>query len=292
MNDMFKQRNLFLKEFHEKVKKPKIDNTSINIPSGMFHKCPECNQLLENDDLADNLFICPHCENHFRIDARTRLKLTVDKDSFKELFIEFTEQDPLKFPGYKEKLSEYRKKTNEKEAFICGTGIIKGINVAIGVLDSYFMMGSMGKTVGDKVSRLANYAKNNSLPLVIFSASGGARMQEGMFSLMQMAKTSGAIQSFSDNGGLYISVLTNPTTGGVAASFAMLGDINVAEQGALIGFAGQKVIKSTIRQDLPEGFQTAEFQKAHGFVDLVENRKNLVVRIAELLKFHETGESI
>jgi len=286
MNDFFKSRKLFLKEFQDKIKKPKIEYTKINIDSQDLITCSKCKNSIEKDIFYNNLSVCPKCNNHFRINARTRIEYVCDNNSFHELFDSLEINDPLHFPGYLNKLKTYQENTNEKEAFICGSAFIKKINVAIGVLDSYFMMGSMGKTVGKKVTNLIEYAKINKLPLIIFSASGGARMQEGIFSLMQMAKTSGALKYFSDEGNLYISVLTNPTTGGVAASFAFLGDIHIAETEALIGFAGQKVIKQTIGEDLPNNFQTSEFQLEKGFVDMVLNRKDIRDTIHNLLKIH------
>ena len=197
-----------------------------------------------------------------------------------------TSKNPLSMPEYDQKLSISRKSTGHQEAFVCGQASIQGIQVAVGVLDSFFMMGSMGSVVGEKITRLIEYAIQSTLPVVIFSASGGARMQEGILSLMQMVKTSAALKKLDQVKGLFISVLTHPTTGGVAASYASLGDIIVAEYGALIGFAGARVIKQTIQQDLPEGFQTAGFQLKHGQVDLVVERKNLKTTLIQLLRFH------
>jgi acetyl-CoA carboxylase carboxyl transferase subunit beta len=218
--------------------------------------------------------------------AEKRLYLTIDQGSFKELDQHIESVNPLSMPDYEEKLKLGQKLSKLKEAFVSGTATIVGMPCAIGVLDSNFMMGSMGSVVGEKVTRLIEHATKERLPLIIFSASGGARMQEGILSLMQMAKTSGALHYFDEEGLLYISVLTNPTTGGVAASFATLGDINIAEHSSLIGFAGARVIKQTIRQDLPEGFQTDQLKLEHGMVDMVVHRKDMRKTLYKLLQLH------
>jgi acetyl-CoA carboxylase carboxyl transferase subunit beta len=219
--------------------------------------------------------------------ALRRLDLTVDQGSFQPINSKITSTNPLNMPDYLDKLSTGQKLSKMNEAFLSGTATIVNIPCAIGILDSSFMMGSMGSAVGEKVTRLIEYAGEKKLPLIIFSASGGARMQEGILSLMQMAKTSAALHYFDQKGLLYISVMTNPTTGGVAASFASLGDINIAEKSSLIGFAGARVIKQTIRQDLPEGFQTDQFQLDHGQVDLVVNRKDMRKTLYKLLQLHQ-----
>jgi len=236
--------------------------------------------------MKKNNYVCPVCQNHFRIDVNTRLKMVVDDESFKELDSSLMSTNPLSMPGYEMKILSAVNKTKRKNAFISGAAKIAGIEVAIGVLDSYFMMGSMGSVVGEKVTRLIEFSIKESLPLIIFSASGGARMQEGIFSLMQMAKTTAALNRLDDSKGLFISVLTHPTTGGVAASFASLGDINIAEKSSLIGFAGPRVIKQTIREELPKGFQTAEFQENHGQVDIVVHRQDLKKTLYNILKLH------
>ncbi len=290
MNDFLEDRKSKILLFKTDFRKKKIENEKINIPEGLFTKCEKCGELIFNDDLVQNNKVCPKCNFHFNLTARERIEITCDKDSFVELFLNSTIADPLNFPDYEEKIKKYQKLTGENDAFVCGEASIKKNRCAIGVLDSNFMMGSMGSVVGEKVTSLVEHATTQKLPLVIFSASGGARMQEGIFSLMQMAKTSAALKRHSNAKLLYISVLTNPTTGGVAASFASLGDINIAEHGALIGFAGQRVIKQTINQSLPEGFQSAQFQLAKGGVDLVLNRNEIKSVIAKLILLHKLGD--
>lgn len=259
------------------------------IPSRQRLSCPECGEESPGTEVEENLYVCPKCGYHRRIGAYARLNMVLDSGSFKEINQRVASDDPMDFPGYKEKLAAAQKKTGLKEAVVTGTGTIGGYKCAVGVLDSNFMMGSMSAAVGEKITRLIEHALKNKLPLIIFSASGGARMQEGILSLMQMAKTSAALARFSDKGLLYISVLTNPTTGGVTASFASLGDITLAEPGALIGFAGPRVIQQTIGKTLPEGFQRAEFQVQHGFADAVVQRKDLKETLARLLKLHSKG---
>ncbi|QVK18856.1 acetyl-CoA carboxylase, carboxyltransferase subunit beta [Mycoplasmatota bacterium] len=290
MENFLEDRKSKLDIFKKKIRKKTSKLSKVDIPDGLFTKCSECDELIYINDLLKNNHVCPKCQYHFRMNARDRLKLVCDKHSFKELFTNIYTVNVLDFPDYLEKIENYQAKSNETDAFICGEAKINHIKVAIGVLDSYFMMGSMGNVVGEKVTRLIEYATLNELPLIIFSASGGARMQEGIFSLMQMAKTSAALKYHHNAGLLYLSVLTNPTTGGVAASFASLGDIIISEANALIGFAGQRVIKQTIRQDLPEGFQTAEFQLNKGFVDIVCERKSLKKTIQKILSLHKKVE--
>jgi len=260
-----------------------------DIPQGLFVACEKCHAAIYQKELDENLRVCPHCQYHFRLNAAERIRVTLDEGSFSELFSKLTSVNPLGMPEYDDKLAKSQALSNMKEAFVGGIGAIDGIQVAFGVLDPFFMMGSMGSVVGEKMTRLVEYATKAKLPLIVFSGSGGARMQEGIFSLMQMAKTSMAVKRHSDAGLLFISVLTDPTTGGVAASFASLGDILIAEQGALIGFAGPRVIKQTIQQDLPEGFQTAEFQLKHGQVDLVAKRRQIKPLLAKLLRLHQPG---
>ena len=249
-------------------------------------ECKNCKAHVTRGDLRNANYVCPSCGYHSKLSARGRIRITADEDSFREISRSLMGHDPLKFPGYDEKIAAERKKTGMREAVITGTCRIKGIKVVMCIMDSRFMMASMGMAVGEKITRAAEYATRHRLPLVIFSASGGARMQEGILSLMQMAKTSAAIARHSEAGLLYISVLTNPTTGGVTASFASLGDIILAEPGALIGFAGPRVIEQTINEKLPEGFQSAEFQLDHGFVDAVVHRSEMKDKIALLLKLH------
>ena len=236
-------------------------------------------------------YVCPLCGHHYPIGAYYRLSLVLDKGTFRELEPALSSNDPLSFPGYAAKLEGARRRTGMNEGVVAATGRINGQKVAIGALDSRFFMGSMSAALGEKVTRLVEYAEKYKLPLILFSASGGARMQEGILSLMQMAKTSAALERFSRKGGLYISVLTHPTTGGVTASFASLGDIMLAEPGALIGFAGPRVIEQTIGEKLPEGFQSAEYLLEHGFLDAIVPRAQLRDTLIQLLKLHGKGGS-
>jgi acetyl-CoA carboxylase carboxyl transferase subunit beta len=287
MNDFFQDRKAKVDLFKKQYRKKKLEGQKVEIPEGLFVKCDACGEHIFYDDLEENLHVCPKCNFHFRLNPRQRLAITVDKNSFTEMYTNIASANPLDFPDYDEKISSYQSETGEIDAFVCGTGKINSIEVAIGVLSSFFMMGSMGSAVGEKITRLIEFASEKRLPLIIFSASGGARMQEGIISLMQMAKTSAAIKHHDNAGLLYISVLTNPTTGGVAASFASLGDIMIAEGGALIGFAGKRVIEQTIKEELPKDFQTAEFQLEKGFVDIVTNRNNLKNLLTNILKLHK-----
>ena len=255
-----------------------------------FVECKQCGRRATRQIWVKSQYVCPNCGVHLPIGGYYRLSLILDHGSFRELDADLLPQDVLGFPGYPEKLAAQSSKTGLKEAVVTATGRIDGMAVVAAVLDSRFFMGSMSTAVGEKVTRAVEYAANHHLPLIIFSASGGARMQEGIFSLMQMAKTSAAIQRFSAKGGLYISVLTHPTTGGVTASFASLGDIMLAEPGALIGFAGPRVIEQTIGEKLPAGFQRSEFQLEHGFVDKVVPRTELRDTLAQLLRLHVTGQ--
>jgi len=287
VNDFISERKVKLEDFKKNVRKKSTTYQPIDIPDGLFVKCDQCGAAIYEKNLEVNHLICPFCEFHFRMGYKQRLDLTVDQGSFLELFSNISSTNPLDMPDYLDKLKIGKKLSNLNEAFICGTATIVNIKTAIGILDSNFMMGSMGSAVGEKVTRLIEYATDENLPLIIFSASGGARMQEGILSLMQMAKTSAALNYYDKKGLFYISVMTNPTTGGVAASFASLGDINIAEKSSLIGFAGARVIKQTIRQDLPEGFQTDAFQLKHGQVDLVVHRKDMRKTLFKLLQLHD-----
>jgi acetyl-CoA carboxylase carboxyl transferase subunit beta len=268
-----------------KRKEPKIDK-KVKIPEGLWVKCENCKEIIYRKELENNLKVCPKCKYHFRISARERISLITDSGSFTELDPDLKSPDPLEFKDtvdYKERLLENEKKSGIKEAAIYGDAKINGKDVVIAVLDFSFMGGSMGTVVGEKITRAAERAIEQRVPLIIVSSSGGARMQEGMFSLMQMAKTSQAIGRLKEEGLLYISVLSDPTFGGVTASFAMLGDIIIAEPRSLIGFAGPRVIQETIKQQLPEGFQRAEFLLEHGMVDLVIERKELKNTISKLI---------
>ena len=244
----------------------------------------------ERRAVAAALSVCPRCGYHFPMGAYYRLSSVLDSGSFRELNEKLTSNDPLHFPGYGAKLDAARRKTGMNEAAVTAVGTIGGSRCVVGVLDSRFLMGSMSAAVGEKLTLAIEHAIKNKLPLILFAASGGARMQEGILSLMQMAKTSAALARFSEKGLLYISVLTDPTTGGVTASFASLGDIILAEPGALIGFAGPRVIQQTIGETLPEGFQRAEFQMEHGFVDAVVPRSQMRDTLARLLKLHGKGD--
>lgn len=251
--------------------------------------CSACGEESASLEWERNLQVCPRCGFHAPIGAYYRLANILDPGSFQELEEKLAPADPLSFPGYRSKLSDLEQSTGLKDAAVAALGQIEGHRAVFAVLDSRFLMGSMGTAVGEKITRAAEYAARKKLPLVIFSASGGARMQEGILSLMQMAKTSAALAKFSEKGLLYISVLTDPTTGGVTASFASLGDVILAEPGALIGFAGPRVIQQTIGETLPEGFQRAEYQEEHGFVDAVVPRGELRETLSRLLCLHEKG---
>lgn len=249
-------------------------------------ECPKCKEIHFRKKLLEEKCVCPNCEYHFQIPAKLRIKYTVDEGSFRELNKGLKGGNPLDFPEYREKLDSIREKAGLIEGVLTGTCKIGGNKAMVCVMDSRFLMGSMGVALGEKITRAIEYATKKKLPVIIFSASGGARMQEGILSLFQMAKTSAAIKRHSDSGGLYISVLTNPTTGGVTASFASLGDIIIAEPKALIGFAGPRVIEETIKEKLPEGFQKSEYLLEHGFVDIIENRKNMRQALIKILKLH------
>lgn len=251
--------------------------------------CPACGREATQAVWRDALWVCPVCGAHQKISARERLTALCDAGTLCEMDAALVGGDPLAFPGYVKKLAAQREKTGMQEAVMTATGRIGGHAAVLGVLDSLFFMGSMGAGAGEKITRAIEYARDARLPLILFSASGGARMQEGFISLMQMAKTSAAIADFSAAGGLYISVLTNPTTGGVTASFASLGDIMLAEPDALIGFAGPRVIEQTIGQRLPEGFQRSEFQQEHGFIDQIVPRPRMRAVLTQLLRLHEGG---
>lgn len=251
-------------------------------------KCPNCHRDIPLSRLWANNLVCA-CGYHFRMKARQRIKMIADKESFHELFGDMKSDNPLNFPGYKDKLETVRAASGEEEAVVCGTARIGKQECCLFVMESYFMMGSMGTAVGEKITSLFEYAVAHRLPVVGFTVSGGARMQEGLLSLMQMAKTSAAVKRHSDAGLLYIAVLTNPTTGGVTASFAMEGDIILAEPGATVGFAGARVIEQTTRKTLPKEFQKSEFVLTHGFVDSIVSRNNQRRLLADLLKMHNGG---
>ena len=248
--------------------------------------CKACGAQLHARSYGKNLYVCPACGHYARLLARTRIRMTADKDTFTELFSEIRPCNPLDFEGYSEKLETLQEKTGMNDAVLTGVCQIGGTETCLGVMDSHFLMASMGSVVGEKLTRLFEYETEHRLPVVLFTASGGARMQEGMFSLLQMAKVSGAARRHSDAGLLYITVMTDPTTGGVTASFASLGDIILAEPRATIGFAGRRVIEGTIGEELPDDFQSSEFQLAHGFVDQIVPRNQMKHTLATLLKLH------
>jgi len=259
------------------------------MPEGLWTKCQACEHMLYKSTVEKNLNVCPECDHHFRIDAATRIKYLVDEDSFQQVLPDLTTNDPLdfKFRGttYKQRIKDDEKKSGAKEAMLIGKAFIKGRPVILAVMEPNFLMGSMGIVVGEKLCAAVDMAMDEKLPLVVVSCSGGARMHEGVVSLGQMAKTSAVLAKYDEAGGLFISVLTDPTTGGVTASFAMLGDCIIAEPGALIGFAGPRTIAETIKVELPEGFQTAEFMLEHGFVDMIVHRKDMRSEIARLIDY-------
>lgn len=261
------------------------------VPEGLLKKCNKCGGAIIAREAEEQNYICPKCGGYFRIPAYKRIELLADEGSFTEWDMELDTDNPLDYKGYPEKLEGLRKKTGLREAVVTGCVRINGIEAAVGVCDGRFMMASMGKAVGEKITRLAERALHGQLPIILFTCSGGARMQEGMISLMQMAKTAAAIKRHSDGGYLSINVLTDPTTGGVTASFAMLGDIILAEPKALIGFAGPRVIEQTIRQKLPKGFQRSEFLMEHGFVDGIVERHNLKETLGRILELHQKSNA-
>ncbi|MCI8655313.1 MAG: acetyl-CoA carboxylase carboxyltransferase subunit beta [Clostridia bacterium] len=254
---------------------------------GKWIKCEECGEILYKEEIKANLSVCTNCGHHFRISSRRRISQIIDEGTFEEINENMHTKDPLKFDGYMQKLEILQSKTGIKEAVKTGIGKIEGEEVAIAVMDSNFMMGSMGSVVGEKITYLIEEAIEQRLPVIIFCVSGGARMQEGIISLMQMAKTSAALAKLDNEGLLYISVLTDPTTGGVTASFASTADIILAEPNSLIGFAGPRVIEQTIKQKLPEGFQRSEFLLEHGFIDRVVPRKEMKKELAQILRMHQ-----
>jgi acetyl-CoA carboxylase carboxyl transferase subunit beta len=289
-------RELFKKKKYIKVpvqttindKQPLNEGKNIDpsVPTGKWIKCNNCGEIIYKDDFEAKNHICTKCHKHFRMDSSSRISQIIDSGTFKELNANLGTKNVLDFPGYSEKVAKLQQKTGLKEGVVTGEGKIDGINVVIAVMDSRFMMGSMGEVVGEKITRAIEHATSSRVPIIIFTASGGARMQEGIVSLMQMAKTSAALARHSEAGLLYITVLTDPTTGGVTASYAMLGDIILAEPGSLIGFAGARVIEQTIKQKLPEGFQRAEFLLEHGYIDMIVERRDMKNSLYKLLLFH------
>ena len=281
--DLFRRPKNELEDYFKSSKKV----SAPDVPGEMCILCPKCKSTLFTSSLNENCRICTKCGYHFRMNARQRVNFISDNDTFSELFADMHSKNPIEFPNYTEKLKHARLESAQKEAVVCGTAKIGGFDCALFVMEPNFMMGSMGTVVGDKITLLFEYATKKSLPVIGFVVSGGARMQEGILSLMQMAKTSGAVKLHSDAGNLYIAVLTDPTTGGVTASFGMEADITLSEPNALIGFAGPRVIEQTMRQKLPAGFQRAEFLVEKGFVDSVVNRKDEKKLISKLLSLHK-----
>ena len=261
-------------------------NNKENIPQGCI-KCPSCGNIIERKDLG-RFKICPKCAKLFRLNSKERIKVTVDENSFEEFDINMEAKDPLNFPDYPQKIKSNQEKSGVKDAVRTGICTIGGYKTVLAVMDSSFMMGSMGSVVGEKITRAFEYATDHLLPIIVFTCSGGARMQEGIVSLMQMAEVSAACAKHSEKGLLYITVLTDPTTGGVTASFAMLGDIILSEPKALIGFAGRRVIEGTIKQKLPDDFQTAEFSLEHGFCDAIIEREKLRGVLKQILRLHSS----
>ncbi|GGJ00228.1 acetyl-CoA carboxylase, carboxyltransferase subunit beta [Paenibacillus hunanensis] len=259
------------------------------IPEGLMNKCSKCGTIHYSKELEKNLKVCSNCGYHMRLNAIERIVMTVDEGKFTEMDAGLESIDPLNFPGYAQKLEQQKMNSGLRDAVITGQGEIDGHPVMLAVMSFDFFSGSMGSVVGEKITRAIEAADERGLPLIMFSTSGGARMQESIISLMQMAKTSAALARYQENGGLYISVITDPTMGGVSASFAMLGDIIIAEPGALFGFAGRIVIEQTIRQKLPDNFQTAEFNLEHGQLDMVTHRKDMKSMLGDLLDYH-TGK--
>lgn len=272
----------------EKTWDPQETQLKKAVPDGLWTQCPACTETIFRKSLEANLHVCPRCDHHHRIGGRQRVQQLVDPGSFEPMNADMAPMDPLRFVDQKpyiQRIAEAQRKTGENDGVQTGTGFIKGRKVVLACLDFTFLGGSMGSVVGEKLARAIELATDHDLPLVIVSCSGGARMQESGFSLMQMAKTSAALARFDDAGGLFISVLADPTTGGVTASFAMLGDVIFAEPRALIGFAGPRVIAQTIRQELPEGFQTAEFLLERGFVDRIVHRSRLRSEISRVIDY-------
>lgn len=284
-------KDLFKKNKYITVSTTSFDEekseTKPNIPTGMWIKCDGCGKILYKNDIEESHKVCPYCNHHFRLSAQERIKLIVDIDTFEEYDVSMTSGNPLNFEGYENKVETYKENTGINEAVISGIGKINGLSAVICAMDSNFMMGSMGSVVGEKITRAVERATKLRLPILIFTTSGGARMQEGIFSLMQMAKVSGALSKHSETKLLYVTIITDPTTGGVTASFAMLGDIIISEPGALIGFAGRRVIEQTIKQELPSGFQKAEFLLEKGFIDLIVERKKMKDLLGEILLMHK-----
>ena len=283
LKHMFKKTAVLFRDREDRNQEKKEPSA----PEGLWLKCPKCGEVVYRDDVKAHGYVCPKCEGYFRIGTRTRIRMVADTGTFQEWFTDLETENPLEYPGYEEKIADLQEKTKLHEAVTVGKCMVNGLETGLGVCDARFLMGSMGYVVGEKITRAFERATEEKLPVVLFTSSGGARMQEGIVSLMQMAKTSAAIRKHSEAGLFYLPVLTDPTTGGVTASFAMLGDVILAEPGALIGFAGPRVIAQTIGQKLPEGFQRAEFLVEKGIIDGVVERQELKETVWKLLNIHQ-----
>ena len=283
LKHMFKKTAVLFRDREDRNQEKKEPSA----PEGLWLKCPKCGEVVYRDDVKAHGYVCPKCEGYFRIGTRTRIRMVADTGTFQEWFTDLETENPLEYPGYEEKIADLQEKTKLHEAVTVGKCMVNGLETVLGVCDARFLMGSMGYVVGEKITRAFERATEEKLPVVLFTSSGGARMQEGIVSLMQMAKTSAAIRKHSEAGLFYLPVLTDPTTGGVTASFAMLGDVILAEPGALIGFAGPRVIAQTIGQKLPEGFQRAEFLVKKGIIDGVVERQELKETVWKLLNIHQ-----
>ncbi|NCJ15494.1 acetyl-CoA carboxylase, carboxyltransferase subunit beta [Staphylococcus pseudintermedius] len=285
---------MFKDFFNRNSKKKKYvtvqDSKQNEVPEGIMTKCPNCKKIMYTKELTENLNVCFNCDHHIQLSAYGRIEAIADNGTFEEFDKGMTSANPLNFPGYEEKVEKDQEKTGLNEAIVTGTAELNGIKFGIGVMDPRIRMGSMGSVVGEKICRIVDYCTEERLPFVLFTASGGARMQEGIISLMQMAKTSVSLEKHSDAGLLFISYMTHPTTGGVSASFASVGDINLAEPKALIGFAGRRVIEQTINEKLPDDFQTAEFLLEHGQLDKVVHRSEMKKTLATLFDMHREVE--
>ncbi|XVK95445.1 acetyl-CoA carboxylase, carboxyltransferase subunit beta [Staphylococcus nepalensis] len=282
---------MFKDFFNRSSKKKKYvtvsDSKQSDVPAGIMTKCPKCKKIMYTKELAENLNVCFNCDHHIALTAHKRIEAISDEGTFTEFDKGMTSANPLDFPSYEEKIQKDQQKTELNEAVVTGTATLEDIEYGIAVMDARFRMGSMGSVVGEKICRIIEHCTEHRLPFILFSASGGARMQEGIISLMQMGKTSVTLKKHMDAGLLYISYITNPTTGGVSASFASVGDINLSEPKALIGFAGRRVIEQTINEKLPDDFQTAEFLLEHGQLDKVVHRKEMKMTLSNILKMHQ-----
>lgn len=282
-------RDIFKRKRREKEAKIPSKEAKNDVPEGLMTKCPECKDIQVTKDLLKLLKVCPACDHHMRMTANERVEILFDENTFESMDNHLKTENPLGFPSYTEKIKQDAEKTGLNEAVLTGVGEIDGQKVAVAIMDAHFRMGSMGSVVGEKITRAVEKATELQIPMLIFTASGGARMQEGVLSLMQMAKTSVALSRHAEEGLLFVSIMTYPTTGGVSASFASVGDINLAEPRALIGFAGRRVIEQTVREKLPNDFQTAEFLLEHGQLDAVVHRAEMKETLSKIIRLHVKG---